>query len=117
MSKTRAQIIARALFQLNQLAVGQEPEAENVAKFDLNAAASYLNDMRVVDLRGDIAADELADAFFYPFASLVAALHGNDFSWSVEQCEALEATSMRKIRRLVNRAKPVVPLAFDRMTY
>jgi hypothetical protein len=117
MSKTKAQIIARALFQLNQLAIGQEPEAENVAKFDLNAAAGYLNDMRVVDLRGDIAADELPDAYFYPFASLVAALHGSDFSWSVEQCEALEAVSVRKIRKLVNRSKPVVSLTFDRMSY
>jgi hypothetical protein len=117
MSKTKAQIIDEALRTLGVLASGQTAEAEDVAKFDLVAVARYVNGKRIVDLSGEIFADELNDEFFYPFANLAAATYGKHYGMTLSDCVALRADALREIRDIANRSKPVVPLTFDRMSY
>jgi hypothetical protein len=117
MAKTQAQIIDEALRRLSVLASGQTAEAEDVAKFDLDAVAKYVNGKRIIDLSGDIYANELGDEFFFSFSSLAAAMYGQHYGLSVSDAVALRADALREIRDIANRAKPVVALTFDRMTY
>ncbi len=117
MSKTKAQIIDEALRTLGVLASGQTAEAEDAAKFDLVAVARYVNGKRIIDLSGDVFSDELGDEFFYPFSKLAAATYGQHYGMSLADCVALRADSLREIRDIANRSKPVVSLTFDRMSY
>lgn len=117
MAKTQSQIIDEALRTLNALAAGQTAEAEDVARFDLISVAKYLNGRRIVDLSGEIYSDDLGDEFFLPFSMLAAAMYGKHYGLPLAEAAAMKADALRDIRAIVNRAKPVIPLQFERMAY
>lgn len=117
MSKTRAEIVEKAMFNLQVLGAGQPVEADDAGVFDTLAAAAYLAGRRTADLSATVAADGLPDEYFFPFASLVAALHGSGFGLPKEQCDAMREQAIEEISIIANRIRPVRLMMFDRMTY
>ena len=74
MPKTRTEFRRQVLWNLNALAAGQEPEAEDAAKVDLGAEAAFAWLERIgVDGGGfSYAGDDIDDAAFMPLARFVA---------------------------------------------
>ena len=74
MAKTRTEFRKQVLWNLNVLAAGQDPEAEDVAKVDAGAesALAWLEKSGVYAGQFEYTNDDIAEAAFMPLARFVA---------------------------------------------
>jgi hypothetical protein len=107
MTKTRDDIIRRALLMLGVLGAGQPVPAEDAEKIDLDAVAEQLAGERVIDLVQWVKAGELPLAVYMPFAGVVAAHHATSFNLPADALAALEAQSRRTLERIENKTRPL----------
>lgn len=117
MSKTKAEIVKQALFELQEWGSGQPIDADDADVFNLDDVAAYLKGLRVADLTIDIAADALGDEWFFPFSELAAAKYAKGFGLSQEAASAKEAIAINALRVIANRIRPIFRMQFERMTY
>lgn len=115
MTKTRLDIITRALKVLGVVGTGQSPSPEDAELIDIDAVAAQLLAEGYTDLIGPVANGELPNEWFLPFSHLVAANHGILFGNSMTEMAALEADSLNKIRKIEDCLKPVKYLKIGRI--
>jgi hypothetical protein len=101
---------------LGVLAGGQPMSAEDADAIDLDAVADRLAAERIADLTAYVLAGDLPDEFHIAFCDVVAADHAVIFGAPVADGAALQARGEDALRRIIRRARPLVPAQFDKIT-
>lgn len=117
MAKTRAEIVAQAMFELEEAGAGQPISAEDAAVFNLDDVAAYLRAIRIADLTSDVSADTISEEWFFPLSKFAAAKYAKGFGFSLEAQIAMEAVALDALRIIADRIRPVLRMRFERMTY
>jgi len=111
--KTVNDVQARALQILGVVGAGQSANIEDLEAIDLVAVAASLLAERVCDLTGQVAADEIDDAFMIPFAEVAAADHAAIFGQALDWSKAIRQSGVERIEYIIRADQPVAPLRIE----
>lgn len=95
---------------LGVVGAGQAASAEDVTALDVEASAERLAAERVIDLTGDVLADDIPRTFLQLFAIVVAADHAAQFGADIAKFTALRDRAVADIGDIVRRDQPAPSL-------